>query len=116
MYGEAEWTWDLHKGTTMEKLGTFNLKVKDSGSRWGHDCGAKMGTGHHVAVRWPLSRRKPRWGRPGRLNPGPRPSEGGPSRQGVLCPWTHPGQGHLAPGGRWEVDEGSGLRLVQTQP
>lgn len=52
MYGEAEWTWDLHKGTTMEKLGTFNLKVKDSGSRWGHDCSVKM----DVAVRWPLSR------------------------------------------------------------
>lgn len=38
--------------TSMRKLGTFNLKVKDSGSRWGHDCSVKM----DVAVRWPLSR------------------------------------------------------------
>ena len=51
----------------MRKLATFNLKVKDSGSRWGHDCGVKM----DVAVRWPLSREEASVGKTWLPKPGP---------------------------------------------
>ena len=53
--------------TSMRKLATFNLKVKDSGSRWGHDCGVKM----DVAVRWPLSREEASVGKTWLPKPGP---------------------------------------------